>query len=184
MEKYREWEDTATGVAPFVPEKSKNIKLSPITRILLFLSYIIAPFLAIIRLHFFTGAIVWLAFWKMICFLLPISFLRRPLEIFNQRLGGYLVLFILGFLWIPTEKKKSASYFVLYPLETLQISARLSATEHAFWRLDRQQPLLVCRSLLPCLTVCSRSSRLKMAHYGLWLIFLKVCPHVCDALLH
>ncbi|KAJ4459592.1 putative vacuolar protein sorting protein vps66 [Paratrimastix pyriformis] len=94
MEKYREWADHATGINPFVPIKPKRTTLPFFTKLALWFSYLVGPILFILRIPFF-------------CFLIPISFLRRPLEIYHSAVGCRLFLFLCGFFWIGSDKKSS-----------------------------------------------------------------------------
>ncbi|EKX52823.1 hypothetical protein GUITHDRAFT_133253 [Guillardia theta CCMP2712] len=107
MEKFRSFEDPASGIMPFMPEKvvrPKNILLKVFRGLIgLCLGLVKFPVCAILFLLFILV--------RSIFELLPIAFLRRPMIRIVDVVCCRLLLLLLGFWWIPAgyPKKKTVT---------------------------------------------------------------------------
>jgi len=107
MEKFRTFEDPATGIMPFMPAKiivPKNILVRIVRGLLGYAA-------ALIRVPLAAFALLWLGACTLLVALIPIPPLRRALKRYCDFVGCRLVLFLLGFWWIPAawEKKNTVS---------------------------------------------------------------------------
>ena len=108
MEKFRTFEDPATGIMPFMPHKvvvPKNL-LFRLVRGLMGLS------LAIFRLPFLVVLVCLLFFGNSFAVLVPVAALRRPLVRTIDGTCCRLLLLVLGFYWIPAGYLKKRAVTV------------------------------------------------------------------------
>lgn len=108
MEKFRTFEDPATGIMPFMPHKvvvPKNL-LFRLVRGLIGFS------LVTVRLPFLMVVVCLLVFCKTFAGLLPVAALRRPLVRCIDGTCCRLLLFFLGFYWIPAGYLKKRAVTV------------------------------------------------------------------------
>jgi hypothetical protein len=96
MEKFRTFEDPATGIMPFMPHKSVVPK-NPLVRLVRGLSGL---GLLLVRLPLLLLATFLYAMSSFVAHLIPISFIRRPLVRLIDGFCCRLLLLILGFFWI------------------------------------------------------------------------------------
>jgi hypothetical protein len=95
MEKYRQFADARTGVNPFVPVWSINYKpslLMKAAKVLIFFP------LSLIRLGVFMVAMIWLVLSSCSVGLIPLGFIRRPIERILLYIGCKVALTALGVL--------------------------------------------------------------------------------------
>jgi hypothetical protein len=108
MEKFRTFEDPATGIMPFMPHKAVVPK-NPLFRLVrglvgLALAFVRLPFLLVLACLLFVGT----------CFagLVPVAALRRPLVRIIDGVCCRLLLLVLGFYWIPAGYLKKRAVTV------------------------------------------------------------------------
>jgi len=107
MEKFRTFEDPATGIMPFMPHKAvvpKNILFR-------FVRGIIGLLLALLRLPFLLLLTVLLGVGSTTAGLVPVAAVRRPLVRLVDGTCCRILLFVMGFYWIPAGylKKRAVS---------------------------------------------------------------------------
>jgi len=91
MEKYRQFGDGGTGVHPFVPVWS-SYRSSLVLRLV---KVLFLP-IALARLLLFAVAVLWLLIAEVLCMLIPVGFVRRPIYRILTYVGCFFALLSLG----------------------------------------------------------------------------------------
>eukprot|EP00697_Spironema_sp_BW2_P005705 gnl/Spiro4/17949_TR9569_c0_g1_i1.p1 gnl/Spiro4/17949_TR9569_c0_g1~~gnl/Spiro4/17949_TR9569_c0_g1_i1.p1 ORF type:complete len:337 (+),score=49.28 gnl/Spiro4/17949_TR9569_c0_g1_i1:57-1013(+) len=93
MEKYTKWADKTTGIVPFLPPPTRRGMVLTCLRVLW------TP-IALARMLLFAASFGCLAATTLICYLIPLAFLSRPLQCLFELVLVRLMLFSLGFVWL------------------------------------------------------------------------------------
>jgi hypothetical protein len=105
MEKYSRWRDPSSGLHPFLPTQSR-IPIEDVNIIWKIKIYILGPLFAILKIPFIIILFLWIIFVSIFSFLIPFSKFRRFFLIFTRSIWCRVLLFLLGFYWIPTRLMK------------------------------------------------------------------------------